>query len=168
MNKQNLTFFLSEPKSFKVSKVGNLSRGWPESSLFDSYYTEVWERVLLLYLDCSNLPLICILCSVLSKAASNTIFESLVWLDLGLNIGLPDHWWILYSLGQRKSENSHFWFIGFLQYLRSMFMRHLCFTSIFRIIILYIDRKRPIWHLPNRPLTSFLGVFRRIVLFSYM
>ena len=26
-------------------------------------------------------------------------FESLVWLDLGLNPSLPDHWWILYSLG---------------------------------------------------------------------
>ena len=37
---------------------------------------------------------------MLSKAASSTIFESLVWLDLGLNPGLPDHWRILYSLGQ--------------------------------------------------------------------
>ena len=26
--------------------------------------------------------------------------ESLVWLDLGLNSGLLDHWWTLYSLGQ--------------------------------------------------------------------
>ena len=25
----------------KVSKVGDRSRGWPEGSLFDSYYTEV-------------------------------------------------------------------------------------------------------------------------------
>ena len=27
--------------STKVSEVGDLSRGWPEGSLFDSYYTEV-------------------------------------------------------------------------------------------------------------------------------
>ena len=25
----------------KVSKVGDISRGWPEDSLFDSYYTKV-------------------------------------------------------------------------------------------------------------------------------
>ena len=34
--------------------------------------------------------------SVLSKATSSTIFESLVWLDLGLNPGLPGHWRRLY------------------------------------------------------------------------
>ena len=28
------------------------------------------------------------------------LHESLVWLNLGLNPGLPDHWQILYSLGQ--------------------------------------------------------------------
>ena len=27
-------------------------------------------------------------------------FESLVWLNLGLNLGLPDYWQIVYSLGQ--------------------------------------------------------------------
>ena len=27
-------------------------------------------------------------------------FEALVWLNLGLNPSLPDHWWTLYSLGQ--------------------------------------------------------------------
>ena len=27
-------------------------------------------------------------------------FESLIWLDLGLNPGLPDHWRTLYSFGQ--------------------------------------------------------------------
>ena len=26
--------------------------------------------------------------------------KSLVWLDLGLNPDLPNHWWTLYSLGQ--------------------------------------------------------------------
>ena len=37
---------------------------------------------------------------MLINAASSTIFESLVWFDLGLNPGLPDHWATLYSLGQ--------------------------------------------------------------------
>ena len=26
--------------------------------------------------------------------------KSLVWRDLGLNLGLPDHWWTVYPLGQ--------------------------------------------------------------------
>ena len=37
---------------------------------------------------------------MLSKEVSSTIFESLVWLDLGLNPSLPSHWWTLYSLGK--------------------------------------------------------------------
>ena len=32
--------------------------------------------------------------------ASSTIFESFVWLDLGLKPGPPDHWQTLYSFGQ--------------------------------------------------------------------
>ena len=57
------------------SKVDNLSRGWPEGSLFNSFYTEVLGRALLLSLDCSILPLILTLkCWVLSKVASSTIF----------------------------------------------------------------------------------------------
>ena len=28
-------------KSLQISKVGDCSRGWPEDSLFNSYYTEV-------------------------------------------------------------------------------------------------------------------------------
>ena len=56
-------------------KVGDLSRGWPECSLFNSYYTEVLVRALLLSLDCPTLPLTLTLeCWVLSKAASSTIF----------------------------------------------------------------------------------------------
>ena len=31
--------------------------------------------------------------------------KSLVWLDLGLNPGLPDHWRTLYSLGQRSGPS---------------------------------------------------------------
>ena len=54
------------------SKDGNHSRRWPEGSLFDSYYSKM---ALLLFLDCSTLPLIHTLyCWVLSKEASSTIF----------------------------------------------------------------------------------------------
>ena len=38
------------------SKVGDLSRGWPERSRFDNYYTKVLGRALLLSLDCFSLP----------------------------------------------------------------------------------------------------------------
>ena len=40
------------------SKVGDCSRGRYKSSLFNSYYTEVSGRELLLFLDCSILSLI--------------------------------------------------------------------------------------------------------------
>ena len=61
---------------YEVSKVGDRSQGRPEGSLFNSYYTEVWGRVLLLSLDCSTLPLICTLyCWVLCKEVSSRIFK---------------------------------------------------------------------------------------------
>ena len=41
----------------EVSKVGDRSRGLSESSLFNSHYTEVWGRALLLFLDCFTLSL---------------------------------------------------------------------------------------------------------------
>ena len=41
-----------------VSKVGDRIRGWPEGSLFNSFYTKMLGRALLLSLDCSTLPLI--------------------------------------------------------------------------------------------------------------
>ena len=80
-----------------VSKVGDRSRGQPEGSLFNGFYTE-----LLLSLDCFTLPLICTLyCWVLNKEVSNTTFlKSLVWRDLGLNPDLPDYRRTLYPLGQ--------------------------------------------------------------------
>ena len=40
------------------SKVGELSRGWPKGSFFNSYHTELKGRVLLHSLHCSILPLI--------------------------------------------------------------------------------------------------------------
>ena len=58
------------------SKVGDRSRGRPEVSLFNSEYTEVSGRALLLSLDFSSLPLIHTLyCWVLSKEVSSTIFK---------------------------------------------------------------------------------------------
>ena len=48
----------------------------PKGSFFNSYYTEVYGRVLLLSLDYSTLPLICTLyCWELSKVVSSTIFK---------------------------------------------------------------------------------------------
>ena len=62
----------------KYTKVNlsPLSQGQLEGSLFNSYYTEVLRRALLLSLDWSTLPLICTLyCWVLSKEVSSTIFN---------------------------------------------------------------------------------------------
>ena len=57
-------------------KVGNLSRGQPEGSLFNSYKIEVYGRALLLSLDCSTLPLIRTLYGwVLSKEVLSIIFK---------------------------------------------------------------------------------------------
>ena len=50
------------------------------------------------------------------KAESSTIFESLVWLDLGLNPGLLDHWRTFYSLGQWPGEK----IIGTLKYIHKL------------------------------------------------
>ena len=84
-----------------LSKVGDLSQGQPEGSLFNSYYSEVLGRALLLSLECSTLPVIRIL--YCCKEISSTIFKvfgitrplikSLIWRDLGLNPSL-------YQLGQ--------------------------------------------------------------------
>ena len=42
----------------KKVKLSPFSRGWPEGPIFNSYYTKMLGRVLLLSLDCSTLPLI--------------------------------------------------------------------------------------------------------------
>ena len=44
--------------NFMISKLSDLSRGWPEGSLFNSYYNKVLGRALLLSLDYFTLPLI--------------------------------------------------------------------------------------------------------------
>ena len=57
-----------------VSKVGYLSRGWPEGSLFNSYYIKVSGRALLHF----TIDLYLIALSALN-AASSTIFS--LWYD---------------------------------------------------------------------------------------
>ena len=58
-------------------------------------------RALLLFLDWSTLLSIRTLyCWVLSKKVSSTILKYLIWRDLGLNPGLPDHWRTLCPLDQ--------------------------------------------------------------------
>ena len=42
---------------------------------------------------------------IVLSAKQVSFFESLVWLDLGLNPGLPDHWWKLYSFGNGTKLN---------------------------------------------------------------
>ena len=56
-----------------------------------------------------------IMLSVKQGGIKYHFFESLVWFDLGLNPGLPDHWWTLYSLGQyiwiNKMSTNYFLYI---------------------------------------------------------
>ena len=42
--------------NIRLSKDGDSSRGWPKGSLFDSYYTMMLGRTLLLSLYCHTLP----------------------------------------------------------------------------------------------------------------
>ena len=72
------------------SKVRDHNREGPEGSLFISYFTEMEERMLPLYLDCSTLPLVGALwCWVISKLASRTIF----WV---FGMTRPGHCWTLF------------------------------------------------------------------------
>ena len=77
-------------KSKKV-KLSPFSRGRPEASLFNSYYTELQGRALLLSLDCSTLPSTCPLyCWVLSKEVSSTIFKVLGMMWPGIEPRSPE------------------------------------------------------------------------------
>ena len=72
----NLCRLFNTKSIFMLIIAGVHSPGQPEGSLFNSYYTEVYGRALLLSLDCSTLPLIHTLyCWVLSKEVSSTIFK---------------------------------------------------------------------------------------------
>ena len=60
---------------------------WLKGSFFNSYNTELLGRALLLSLDCSTFS-----CFGMLRRKQVQFFESLVWLDLGLNPGIPGHW----------------------------------------------------------------------------
>ena len=73
------------------SVVGDSSRGRPEGSLFNSYYTEVKGRALLLSLDCSTLDWIrSLYCWVLSKEASSPIFKVFGMMRPGIESSSPE------------------------------------------------------------------------------
>ena len=72
---------LTEQYMLIISKVGDHSRGWPEGSLFDSYS---FPGLLHFTLD----PYLIMLFGKQGWIKYH-FFESLVWLDLGLNPGLP-------------------------------------------------------------------------------
>ena len=65
----------------KKGKAGDRSRGYPEGSLFNSYYTEVLGRALLLSLDCSTWPLIR---TLYCKEVSSTILKVFGMTRLGI------------------------------------------------------------------------------------
>ena len=66
------------------------SRGRPEGSLCNSYYSKMWGRALLLSLDCSTLSLIRTLyCWVLSKEISSTIFKGFGMMQPGIEPRSP-------------------------------------------------------------------------------
>ena len=76
--------------STDIIKVGDRSQGHPEGSFFNSYYTEVQGRALLLSLDCSNLPLIRTLyCWVLTKEVSSIIFKVFGMMQPGIEPRSP-------------------------------------------------------------------------------
>ena len=66
--------------------------------LFSIATSPIWWIAQLLSLDCFTYPWSIPYNAVLSKEASCTIFESLLWLDLGLNPGLSDHWWTIINV----------------------------------------------------------------------
>ena len=82
------------------SKVGDRRRRRAEGCFSIATTPTCWG-VLLLSLDWSALPLIrTFIAECSARRYQKPFFESLVWLDLGLNPGLPDHWRTLYPLDQ--------------------------------------------------------------------
>ena len=70
-----------------MSSWQTVVKGKHKGSLFISYYTKVLGRALLLFLDCSTFTLdkYHIMLSVNQGGINYHFFESLVWLNLGLN-----------------------------------------------------------------------------------
>ena len=73
------------------AKIPKNKQSWqPEGFLFNSYFTEVYRRALLLSLDCSTLPLIYTLyCWLLSKEVSSTIFKVFGMMSPGIEPRFP-------------------------------------------------------------------------------
>ena len=100
-------------------KLSPFSRGRPEGSLFNSYYTYYsrggrysfpWIAPLYPW----YIPYIA---ECRARRYQVPFFESLVWLDLGLNPGLLGHWRKLYPLGQGSSRKC----LNVLKQLRWLF-----------------------------------------------
>ena len=71
-------------------KLATVIKADPSGSLFNSYYTDVLGRALLLSLDCSTLRLIHTLeWWVISKEASSTIFWVIVMIRVGIEPRSP-------------------------------------------------------------------------------
>ena len=81
----------------EISKIGHCSRGQPEGSLSiastpryrGGHYAFFWITLLYSWYISYNV----------SRRYQVPFFKSLVWLNLGLNSGLPGHWWTLEPLG---------------------------------------------------------------------
>ena len=87
-----------------VIKAGDHSRGWPEGSLFNSYYTKVWGRALLLFLDCSTLPLI----RTFSSRLKNLVCPTILPIAGGRMIGFISFARVL-VLYEMQSVSSRIW-----------------------------------------------------------
>ena len=65
-------------------------------------------------------------------------FESMVWLDLGLNHGLPNHWWTLYSLDQYVYVCMYFIYVYLYACYISMCMYICIYVCVCVCIYIYI------------------------------
>ena len=75
---------------------------------------------------------------MLSKEVSSTIFKSLVWLGLGLNPGLPDHWRTLYPLGQWVGIKLFFMVCDIYIYIYIYKTHYIRFQTFFVWVLLLI------------------------------
>ena len=86
--------------NIRWSKVSDHSRGRPEGSLFNSYYTEVLGNGSFHWITSFYPWLVPYIAECEAKKYQVPFKKFLVWLDLGLNPGLSYHWRTLYPLDQ--------------------------------------------------------------------
>ena len=97
----NLLFSHTHTHIYIKIKLLTIVKGDLECSLFNSYYTKVMGGCYFFLSIVPLYPWYIPYNTVLNKEVSTTIFfffsfsESLVWLEQGLNPGLPSHWWTL-------------------------------------------------------------------------